>query len=248
MSLVMLCAVLIGLALLDSATYGTLLIPLWLLMRPGRLRVGRIVLYLGIVAGGYFLIGVLLQLGAAALLEAYREMLTSPTATLVQFWGGLTLVLLALIAPMFRRRRKLDRADRLEPPQRPGLLGRIRQRAVGPDAERGPVLTTIVPLALLAVVLEVATLFPYLGAIGLMTQHGPGFPGTLVLLAGYCLIMVAPAAALTGARARWGQEFEEPLRWIEAQAGSATARSASLWTLGVLGAVLAGSAAYTLWW
>ncbi|MCP9786755.1 hypothetical protein [Cyanobium sp. N5-Cardenillas] len=43
-------APLVALALIDSTSFGTLLIPLWLMLVPGRPRSGRIVLFLGTVA------------------------------------------------------------------------------------------------------------------------------------------------------------------------------------------------------
>ena len=38
------------LALVDSTSFGTLLIPTWLLLAPGRLRPGRILIYLATVS------------------------------------------------------------------------------------------------------------------------------------------------------------------------------------------------------
>lgn len=42
---------LLVLALVDSLSIGTLLIPLFLLVAPGRVRAGRVLLYLATVAG-----------------------------------------------------------------------------------------------------------------------------------------------------------------------------------------------------
>nr|BFF20805.1 hypothetical protein GCM10025730_43260 [Promicromonospora thailandica] len=58
---------LVVLALVDSTSFGTLLIPVWLLMAPGRVRVGRMLLYLGSIAGFYALVGLAILLGADAL-------------------------------------------------------------------------------------------------------------------------------------------------------------------------------------
>ncbi|WFP16357.1 GAP family protein [Citricoccus muralis] len=235
----MLLVSLLGLALLDSTTVGTLLIPLWLLIAAVAPR--RILGYLGAVAGAYFLIGLALQLGFGAVLEAYRDALTSALSYQVQLVLGVLLVLTALVLWLRARRRTGQPAA----PEQPGWLGTRIVRVRARIAEGST--TTMLSLALAAVALEVATMFPYLGAIGLMTQHGPGFPATVLLLAGYCVVMVLPAAALVGARARWGTEFDEPLRWIEEQAGSSTARSASRWLLAAFGVVLAVNSAYTLW-
>ena len=44
---------LVVLALIDSTSFGTLLIPLGLLTAPGRLRIGRLLLFLSVVAGSF---------------------------------------------------------------------------------------------------------------------------------------------------------------------------------------------------
>jgi hypothetical protein len=51
------------LALVDSTSFGTLLIPIWLMLAPGRIRVGRILVFLGTVAAFYFVLGLLLAAG-----------------------------------------------------------------------------------------------------------------------------------------------------------------------------------------
>ena len=51
-------------------------------------------------------------------------------------------------------------------------------------------------VAVAAVGVEVATMLPFLGAIGLLTAHAPSTPVALGLLAAYCLVMIAPALAL----------------------------------------------------
>ena len=61
--------VLAVLALIDSTSFGTLLIPIWLMLAPGRLRPGRMLLYLGTIYGFYLILGILLALGASAIVE-----------------------------------------------------------------------------------------------------------------------------------------------------------------------------------
>ena len=50
---------LVVLALVDSTSFGTLLIPIWLMLAPGRLKAGRILVFLATVAAGpvYRLLG-----------------------------------------------------------------------------------------------------------------------------------------------------------------------------------------------
>lgn len=68
-----LIAVLVLLALIDSTSFGTLLIPLCLMLAPGLPRPGRILLFLGTVAGFYLLLGIALLLGASTLLDTLQE-------------------------------------------------------------------------------------------------------------------------------------------------------------------------------
>ena len=59
------------LALVDSTSFGTLLIPVWLLLAPGRLRPGRILLFLATVAVFYFAAGLAILFGAGFVVENY---------------------------------------------------------------------------------------------------------------------------------------------------------------------------------
>lgn len=60
--------VLVGLALIDSRSFGTLAISVWLLMAPGRVRVARVLTYLVTIGGFYYGIGVVLPSGAQGLM------------------------------------------------------------------------------------------------------------------------------------------------------------------------------------
>jgi hypothetical protein len=51
-------AALAVLALIDSTSFGTLLIPICLMLSPERLRARRIVLYLTVIGAFYFVLGV----------------------------------------------------------------------------------------------------------------------------------------------------------------------------------------------
>ncbi|WP_083733679.1 GAP family protein [Actinomadura sp. CNU-125] len=84
-----------GLALLDSTSFGTLLIPIWLLLTPGRVRTGRIAVYLLTVAAFYFCVGVLLVVGADAAAAAVRDVLAdvpAPALRSLQLAFGVFLV------------------------------------------------------------------------------------------------------------------------------------------------------------
>ena len=96
-----LCAPLVVLALIDGTSFGTLVIPIWLMLAPGRLRAGRILLYLFTIAVFYLLLGVVLTLGAMAFLDQLRGVLARTLAHVLQLVVGI--VLLAAEAGTRRR-------------------------------------------------------------------------------------------------------------------------------------------------
>src|SRR5690606_41743665 len=69
-----------GLALLDSMSVGTLFIPVWLMLAPGRIRPLRFAAYLATVAVFYFLLGAVLSLGAGAALPGAADPSGGPAA------------------------------------------------------------------------------------------------------------------------------------------------------------------------
>src|SRR5690606_22802772 len=144
------------LALADSTSFGTLLIPIWLLLATGRPRPGRMLVYLGTVAAFYFLVGLLLSVGAGLFLDDIQRWLeTGSGAVAIAVAGG---GLVALAFWMDKRRKSAEQAGG-------GRLMRWRERVM--SAETGSA-RPLAALALTATVIEVATLLPYLIAIGVM--------------------------------------------------------------------------------
>src|SRR5918997_6501901 len=114
-----------ALALVDSTSIGTLVLPLWLMLAPGRVRGGRVLLFLCSVAGAYLLLGVALALGAAQLLDPVSAALESTAGGVAQLAVGVVLVVLGLTVEPWttagKERRRAARAAR-----RPGRLVRWR--------------------------------------------------------------------------------------------------------------------------
>ncbi|SCL22450.1 Sap, sulfolipid-1-addressing protein [Micromonospora nigra] len=218
-----------GLALVDSTSIGTLFIPVWLLLAPGPVRARRILAYLGTIAGFYVVVGVLLYVGGTRLAGALDGALDHRPVLWAQLAVGVGLFLLS-----FRydgRRRGGGR----------GAVSRWRDRATSGDSS----VRWLVGLALLAALAEVATMLPYLGAMGLLATSGLGTPAVVALLAAYCVVMVLPAAALLAARVAWPRVVEPVLvrlnGWITRTSGSAMG-----WILGIAGFLLARDAAVRL--
>lgn len=229
------------LALLDATSFGTLLIPVWLLLAPGRLRVSRVLLFLGIVAAAYFAIGLALLAGAMPLFDRYRHLFETDGFRYVQLVVGVVLFAASYLLDSERARaRGAERAARGD-----GRLRAWRTRAVGDDADGGST-AALAGLALTAVAIEVASMLPYLAGIGIIAAEGPGWPGDALVLLGYCLVMIAPALVLTLGRLLGRAALDAPLRrldgWLTVHAQSMTA-----WVIGIVGFLLAAQAANELW-
>lgn len=103
----------------------------------------------------------------------------------------------------------------------------------------------VVTLALTAGILELATMAPYLGAMGILATASGGFQHKAAMLTGYVLLMCLPALVLLVLRAAVGRRAEPSLRrlsgWLAEQAATAFP-----WILGLLGWFVGGSAASRL--
>jgi Protein of unknown function (DUF2910). len=234
---------LVVLALIDSTSFGTLLIPIWLLTAPGRLRLGRVLVYLSTVTLAYLTLGIILLLGAGAFLNAYGDILDSPAFLIGQLLLGVALMVVSqLMDTKKARARAAERAA-----NGGGRLLRWRARIMGEDGTGAGSTAALAALALTAVVIEAASMLPYLTAIGIITAQGPVWPASSVLLLGYCLVMIAPALALTIGRLIAHDALERPLarldQWLTKHATSTTA-----WIIGIVGFLLAAHAVFDLGW
>ncbi|RRS01769.1 GAP family protein [Glycomyces terrestris] len=230
-------ASLAALALIDSTSFGTLLIPIWLLLAPGRVKAGRMLVYLGTIAVFYFAVGMLIVLGATAFVDDLGALLDTRPAMWAQLAVGVGLVILSF------------RFDSKKSKEGGGRMGRWRERALGVETAGTTRTRTsalpLVGLALGAATLEVATMLPYLAAIGIVTASGIGPAATTATMAGYCLVMVLPALALLTARLV-ARNAVEPLLvrindWMTRNAASTTG-----WIVGIVGFLVARDAAWRL--
>ncbi|MFS8102726.1 GAP family protein [Lentzea alba] len=209
-----LVAALAGLALLDSTSIGTLFIPIWLMLTPGRLRVQRFGVYLGTITVFYFAVGVAIVLGASQVIDH----LDGKVALWVQLVIG---VFLFVISFRFDGKKKPD-------------TGKWQQRLNTSTAG-------LAGIALLAGVVELATMLPYLGAIGMMSAADLRPAQIGLLLAGYCLVMIVPAVLLLGGRIALKSRIEPFLNRISAWFAEKGA-STTGWILGIAGFLVARDA------
>ncbi|WP_193095623.1 GAP family protein [Brevibacterium sp. FME17] len=225
---VSLALVVLGLALLDTTSFGTSLVPLWLLLAPGRVRPARMMAYLFTLTVAYFLAGILLALGADRLLDAIGTLLDAAPPTAVEIGWLLIGVALVVTACLVLARARARRAQPVS-----GRLGRWRDDAMtDPRSSAG-----LIRLAMIAFTLEVATMVPYLAAIGLLTRADIGWPATIAWLAIYCLVMVIPAAALTLVRVYAHERIDPFLRHLSDWLARNSTTTAGI-TLGLIGIVI----------
>ena len=156
--------VLAGLALLDSTSTGTLTIPVVMLLQP-RVRFSRVLGYLTAISLFYWGLGLALATVGARITASpgLRDALESRTAYAVQLVIGVALVASSyLVDEEAQTRRRARRGDR------PSLTSRMMGTVLGPRARWD----AVVVLALVAGLIEAASMLPYLGAIGLITRAG----------------------------------------------------------------------------
>lgn len=218
-----------ALALVDATSLGTLVIPVWFLLAPGRPRVGRVLVYLATVASAYLVLGIALMAGLMASFERLTGWLHNGAGKTLMLYVGLAMFAVGVLMPSRRADAKPGRLLR--------RVLRLRDRAL---AEEGGA-RALVTLAIAAVAVEAASMLPYLAAIGLMTSTPTNSGVRIVVLAGYCLVMVLPALALLGLRAALGTRVDAVLRrigaWLER-----TSHENLAWALAIVGFLLARSA------
>ena len=185
-------AALIGLAFLDASTLSTLLIPLWLLAKPGPFQARRLITYLVVTAGTYFVLGIIVLVLAAQFIDTYLETLQGPLADGLFLGLGALVVIMGIIG-LFRARREAKPG--------PSIITRLRDRALATN-------TSTATLALSAIAVEAATMWPYVVGISIIATHGSGLPWDVLWIALYNMVMILPAIILTWARTKYPEHTD----------------------------------------
>lgn len=219
---------LVVLALVDSTSMGTLVIPLILLVvgEGGARRVsGRTLLYLAVIGVFYLLLGVALLAGLLPLMERLGHLLAAPQTMVLLAAAGA-----ALLWWSFRLDPKAI-AKRGGDPEASARrwTARARRASGRPSA--------LVPLALGAGLIEAASMIPYLAALGIIADMGIGLPRGALVLLGYCAVMILPALLLCGARVLLGERGDRFLERVHDRAVR-NASGAFSWTVGIIGVIL----------
>ncbi|MGO1320178.1 MAG: GAP family protein [Galactobacter sp.] len=230
------------LAVIDGTSVGTLLIPLFFLVAPGRPRLARILFYLAAISLFYLLVGVLFMLGIVNFIEVGRSFLAGDTGQYTLLVAGIVLfacgVLIGLRDSSRKKRAAAGDPDALHGG---GRLLRWRERLLAPETSSAAVFA----VAIAAGLAEIAGMLPYLIGMTMIADASLVMPQRFMLLAGYCFVMIIPALVLIVARVVLAGVVERPLRrftdWMQRTGAENTS-----WILGIVGFLLFRSAASTL--
>jgi hypothetical protein len=225
---------LVGLALIDSTSIGTLLIPIWLLLDHREVRASSMMIYLLTIAGFYLLMGLAIMLGADMLAGTESPAQTSEAQPITSITSLMLLIAqLTIGIGLFVISFRFDSS-------KPGASSRVeRWKQKAADATTS--VRFLMGLALFAALAEVATMLPYLGAIALIASANLTWHQVIVLMSSYCLLMILPAMVLLSLRMIVGERIRPMLlsvdQWITRNAASALG-----WVLGIAGFLIAGDA------
>ncbi len=208
---------LLGLALVDSTSFGTIGVPLFLTV--ARTPVRKVLLYLGTITAFYFVVGTVLVLGLDSTIDAFGKVFETSAATAAQFVVGVVLLVVAF---------RIDPKRAEETPRR---SWQPKNSSTG----------AIMALALTAGLIELASMVPYIAAIGILTSSGLPVVERLGILALDNAIMAIPALGLRGLARTAGPRVDGLLdrlgSWIQKYTGEMVG-----WVLGIVGFFLATSA------
>ena len=208
---------LLGLALVDSTSLGTIGVPIFLTL--ARTPVRRVVLYLSTITVFYFVVGVALLLGIDSALTVIGSVFETRAALVVQLLVG---VALFGVSFRFDARKRAGRPKRSWVPKQGGARAMIG-------------------LALTAGMVEIASMVPYIAAIGILSGADLSTWSRIGIIAAYTTVMAVPALALLGL-SRIGAPWVDRLlnrsgAWIKRNAEGMLG-----WMLGIVGFLLATNA------
>lgn len=254
-------AALAVLALIDATSIGTLVIPIWLLLRRDyRRAIPKVLAYLGIIAVFYWLLGLGLRAGWLAGTQLLPDgFFDAPLLRMLALLVGGAMLTWALLSkpagkdaagspqgptPPAPAEHAADRTPGTEPAPaaKPGTTAVAHDQAVPARLRRhlGAALDSwagVIVLALLAGLLEVPTMLPYLGALGLMGTLGWSGLVQGAVLGVYCLVMILPALGLVAVRRLAGSRMDRWLQRVGAKLGRYAAETGA-WVVGIVGFLL----------
>lgn len=227
-----------GLALVDSTSIGTLVLPVLMLAHP-RVRASRVLIYLTTISVFYLVLGVVLLFGADALADTVADAAGSlegnRAVDVVQLVVGAGLLAFSFWPETsWGKRAKARRAS--DPAS--GRTGRWVDAVVADGAK----VTTVVGVALLAGLIEAASMLPYLGAVAIVGSSDLALPGQVGVLAAYVTVMALPALALLVVRLA-AHDWLAPRLGRVSGVLTGQMSGAIWWVVGIVGFLLLADAA-----
>ncbi|KKI86294.1 GAP family protein [Shouchella clausii] len=229
---------LIILALIDSLSFGTLLIPLWLLISSKEIKIKRFSIYIVTVVLFYFITGLVLVISAEALLNLGEPFFQSTTFQYFQLILGVSLIIISYRMDSKTIDRRTEKQEKTNP-----SVWRDQLLSDSNTAKQSSIM--LISLAFTACLLEVATMLPYLLAIGIISSNDYSLQQSGFILFGYCIIMILPALILLMGRVFAHNLLKKPLIHLEIWL-SKNARNTTAWIIGIVGFILAANAIYEL--
>ncbi len=232
------------LALIDSTSIGTLLIPLWLMLRPDARRIlPRILLYLGVLAAFYFAVGIAVLGGAEWITHGLggQALTKLPVVPWAMVLGGGAMLAYSLQPDPAKKAQKKaamaggageisgNESSKLDSKVEVKWQSRLSKALRSPGG--------IIGLALIAGLLELPTMLPYLVAIGLISNSTLALPAGVFVLAAYSLVMLLPALLLLALRTTTGRRLDPLLQRASNKLGK-FAGETILWIVGIVGFLL----------
>lgn len=224
---------LVALALVDSTSVGTLVLPLLMLVHP-RVSASRVLIYLATISAFYLVLGIALLAGADLLGEVGATLSGNATVDRVQLAVGAGLFLVSFWpdTPSAKRAKERREAE--------GVPPRAQRWADAVATSEGRI-GTVIGVALVAGLIEAASMVPYLGAVALISTSDLQTGGRLLVLVGYVLVMALPAVLLLLVRLALRRRAEPTLARFSGWMAART-RGAIWWVIGIIGFLLAGDA------
>lgn len=215
----------VGLALLDSLSLGTLVIPLALIVHWRAVRVPALATYLVTVVAVYFLLGLGILLGFAGLgsvAEGVTQTDVFPWITLIL---GAALAIFGIFAP---------------DPKKPEP-GQLPTRAASATSS----VPSMVALGLGASLTEAATMLPYIAAMGIIGSWDIPSVAKAGAVGIYCLLMIMPTVALATLALLFGQKFFPRLERLIPRLGY-EAKVTLLWIAAIVGIYMVANSVATI--
>jgi hypothetical protein len=208
--------ILTGLALLDSLSFSAFGVPIVLLLTSREPPVSRMLVYLGTIMAFFFVLGAAIMVGLDTVISQWSGVFETTPFLYAQLAVGVGLFALSFVID--------NKGNRDKPLMR--------------DVPAGGGLAAMVALGFSTALLEVATMVPFLAALGILTAATLPAVQWIPLLAWYTIVMVLPPILLLigSIVARdWLRPYLERMSaWLQKNA-----RGMVGWTLGIVGFLLA---------